>query len=49
MVASLKFTSEVSEDAVVTAKFEIKNPKYWWTRNFGDPHMYELDVRLFNN
>lgn len=26
--------------------FEITNPKRWWPHNLGEPHLYEMEVRL---
>ncbi|MGB0476972.1 MAG: glycosyl hydrolase 2 galactose-binding domain-containing protein, partial [Flavobacteriaceae bacterium] len=34
-------------------KFEvpvtIENPTFWWPHNLGDPHLYQVEVRLFKN
>ena len=27
-------------------KFSIKHPKFWWTHNFGEPYLYDFQVRI---
>lgn len=34
---------------VFTVGFNIKNPKLWWSRGHGEPHMYEFDVSLWKD
>ncbi|MGF1556141.1 beta-mannosidase [Paucihalobacter sp.] len=34
---------------LVKIPFEINNPKRWWPHNLGEPHLYDMEVRLRRN
>ncbi len=33
-------------EQLVKIPFDITNPKRWWPHNLGEPHLYEMEVRL---
>lgn len=33
---------------IVRVPLEIKNPRLWWPRGYGDPHLYHLSMELWN-
>ena len=40
------FTEYYPYSAAVRINTEIKNPKLWWPKNYGDPDLYDVTVRL---
>lgn len=48
---AFKFSKQVSLSKVKNTTdldFIINNPKLWWTRNIGTPHLYRFRVELRN-
>ena len=33
--------------ANVRFDFYVENPKLWWPKNYGDPNLYEIEIKLF--